>query len=341
MINKINKITWVFFMVIVSMIYVFAATTTSNNNAVAQTITAGETDFLVMDFDLSVASDSVLGGQIPTAGDATVDDIDSDWTSIYYFDAADGGVWDGGADALFVDDGSVYYDVGKDTSIVGITVENTAGILTEPAGWNAFFYDAAAGATFVADDDWMGIDADADGVYTSTNDIAIDCDGEGALAAATAVIQAIAEANFVDNNDAVSEVTRIDTRADVNDDYDAKSFLLYDTSGSVCFWFDVDDSGTALTATNIGCQNASRKVEVTTVTTGMTANQVAGVLATAINGDASFTGNNPENNDVDATVDTVSVVSDGLDIDVGGAFTVAVTTPGEDLVTADYFDFRN
>jgi hypothetical protein len=86
------------------VIPVLAATTTSNNNAPAQTIATDETDFLVMDFNLIVGSDSVLGGQTPTGGTATVDDIDGDWTTIHYYDAVGGGTWNAAADWLGTDD---------------------------------------------------------------------------------------------------------------------------------------------------------------------------------------------------------------------------------------------
>ena len=168
--NSWRLLTFVFALILISASFVFlayAVTTTSNNNAPAQTITADETDFLVMDFNLIVGSDSTLGGLTPAAGTVTVDGVDADWTNIYYFDAVGGGVWNAGADALFVDDGNKYYDA-TETIIAGITTENTGpGVLGEPDGWNLFFKDAADGGAFDKLADWIGIDDDSDDVYRS------------------------------------------------------------------------------------------------------------------------------------------------------------------------------
>lgn len=74
--------------------------------------------------------------------------------------------------------------------------------------------------------------------------------------------------------------------ADVASSLDATFIALSDDVGTVGFWIDVDDSGTTIPA---GASALDRAVEITTVTAGMTATQVAGVVATAINADSKFT----------------------------------------------------
>lgn len=58
---------------------------------------------------------------------------------------------------------------------------------------------------------------------------------------------------------------------------DGKYFIIYDANGSVAYWYDVDNNGTVEPA-----HGASRSIEITTVTSGMTANQVATQTNTAI-----------------------------------------------------------
>jgi len=157
---------------------VWAATTLSNNGAASQTVTADEADFLVMDFNIVVGSDSTLGGVTPTGGDATVDDVDGDWDTIYHYDPVGGGTWAAGTDALWVDDGNKYYDA-TETSIAGITGENTGpGISAtgtpDPANWNIEVHDADDDAGQYTDaDDCIVVDDDADDVYTTDADATV------------------------------------------------------------------------------------------------------------------------------------------------------------------------
>jgi hypothetical protein len=170
---------------------VFAATTTLNNNAPTGTIGGTNTSVLVMNFSLIVGADSTLGGQTPSAGTATVDGVDANWTTVYYYDAEGAGVWNGVTDALFVNDGNIYYDATKDTSTAGIVVENTGpGTLTEPVGWNLFFRDAADGGVFNSGADWIGTDNDADEVYTSAADTLVDADGTATTGAGSTALTA-------------------------------------------------------------------------------------------------------------------------------------------------------
>lgn len=65
---------------------------------------------------------------------------------------------------------------------------------------------------------------------------------------------------------------------------DGKYFIISDENGKIAFWFDVDDSGTAEPA-----HGAPRSVEVNTITTGMTADQVAVEIEKAISSSAPYT----------------------------------------------------
>ncbi len=58
---------------------------------------------------------------------------------------------------------------------------------------------------------------------------------------------------------------------------DGTYFYLYDVNGPIAYWYDVDNAGTPEPA-----HGAPRSVEISTVTSGMTAAQVADVTATAI-----------------------------------------------------------
>lgn len=58
---------------------------------------------------------------------------------------------------------------------------------------------------------------------------------------------------------------------------DGKYFIIYDANGSAAYWYDVDNNGTPEPA-----HGASRSVKITTVTSGMTANQVATQTNSAI-----------------------------------------------------------
>ncbi|MBN2457810.1 hypothetical protein JXB31_01620, partial [Candidatus Woesearchaeota archaeon] len=116
----------------------------------------------------SAAADSTIGGTGPAAGTAIDSSKDVDWTTLYFYDAAGGGAWAVGADSIWVDDGNVYYDSGIDTSIAGITVENTAGTAAAgaiPAAWLFDSIDAAGGGAWNAGADSIIIEADDNDYY--------------------------------------------------------------------------------------------------------------------------------------------------------------------------------
>lgn len=69
----------------------------------------------------------------------------------------------------------------------------------------------------------------------------------------------------------------------VPSDLDGKYVILYDDSGSVGVWFDLDNSSTPPTT------GASRDIEVD-IASGDSVNQLASKFATAMNNDSSFSG---------------------------------------------------
>lgn len=107
---------------------------------------------------------------------------------------------------------------------------------------------------------------------------------------------------------------------------DGTYFLMFDTSGSVAFWFDVDNNGTPIPP---NAALANRNIEVTTVTAGMTQDQVATELRAAINGDSEFSAPAPVANLITVTSDDKATLLDALDgVGTPTGFTFEVTTQG-------------
>ena len=111
-----------------------------------------------------------------------------------------------------------------------------------------------------------------------------------------------------DENEGQSEITQI-TCTDASA-LDGKTFILRDDGGSVGVWFDVDNNGTSQPA---AAGNCTRALEITTVTTGMTAAQVATALAAALTADSKFTATNPSSGVVLCTVDIHQALTDAAD----------------------------
>ena len=122
---------------------------------------------------------------------------------------------------------------------------------------------------------------------------------------------------------AVAEITTVTTVADVGDSLDGIYFIMQEPAGSVAFWIDTDDSGTAEPA-----HGADRSVEITAIVTNDTANTVATVVRAAINGDSEFSAPAP----VGAIITVTNAVAGDI-IDATAetsGFTVAVTSQGAD-----------
>lgn len=121
---------------------------------------------------------------------------------------------------------------------------------------------------------------------------------------------------------AVAEISRYTTVADVSASLDATFFILSDDIGTVGFWFDVNDSGTTIPA---GASAAARNIEITGVTTNMTAAQVAAVVQAAIDADSKFSAT-ALGADVTVTDATAEARTDGNAGDTG--FTFLALTQG-------------
>lgn len=115
------------------------------------------------------------------------------------------------------------------------------------------------------------------------------------------------------------------------ENYDGSYFIIYDEVGSVAFWFDVDDSGTAAPV-----HGADRAVEVTTVTSGMTAGQVGTALYTAIVADSKFEAGSDDTAGTILVQQTVAGVR--IDIAAGTSpIAVSVDQQGSDNYSETYF----
>ena len=127
---------------------------------------------------------------------------------------------------------------------------------------------------------------------------------------------------------AVAEVTSVTPVAAVGGSLDGTYFILQDKDGSVAFWIDIDDSGTAEPA-----HGADRSVEITTIATGDSAAVIAGKLITAIGADSEYS--------AAAGVGDEVLVTDGTAGDRPAAsagdsgFTVSQDTDGSDGVDTD------
>lgn len=90
-----------------------------------------------------------------------------------------------------------------------------------------------------------------------------------------------------DTSKQTTEITILSTDADLDQSY----IVLQDDEGSVAFWIDLDNSGSAVPS-----HGADRPIEVTTVTTGMTVGQVGTELYNAIIADSKFVGISDDTN---------------------------------------------
>ena len=112
---------------------------------------------------------------------------------------------------------------------------------------------------------------------------------------------------------------------------DGTYFVLQDEVGSVAFWIDTDNSGTAEPS-----HGAARAVEIVTVTSGMSATAVGGVVYTAIVADSKFAAGADNG---DGTIEVLSTTygskTAGVDGDTG--FTITVGIAGDAGLDQKYF----
>lgn len=95
-----------------------------------------------------------------------------------------------------------------------------------------------------------------------------------------------------------------------------KGFILYDLSGSVGVWFDVGGGGVE-PAWATAC---TRQLEITGVTAAMTAAEVAGIMRTAIGGEAEY-GAAGSTNNCNVTLAAYGSMPLAEDVDAGFAIT--------------------
>lgn len=108
-------------------------------------------------------------------------------------------------------------------------------------------------------------------------------------------------------------------------------FSIYDENGMAVFWYNIGGSGVQPTVSG-----ANRYVAITTVTGGMTANQVATQTKLAVDADSKFSATVLTN--VVTITDTSTVIDDRIDISAGTTgFTAAVTTQGQATLQSKYF----
>lgn len=127
---------------------------------------------------------------------------------------------------------------------------------------------------------------------------------------------------------AIAEVVSITTLADTAGSLDGLFFTLYDSAGSVAFWFDVDNSGTSAPA---GALSADRNVEISTVNSNDDEFAVAQAIQAVVDADSEF-GAAVASNVVTVTDAVGGVRTDATAGDSG--FTVNVTTQGVDAISS-------
>lgn len=126
------------------------------------------------------------------------------------------------------------------------------------------------------------------------------------------------------SSSAVSEVSTIDTSGAASAAaLDGTFFILQTATGSVGFWYDVDNSGTTQPS---GVDGATTVVEIDTIVTGDTLADVATDTQTEINNISGLTAPAPAGTVITVTVDDEINVPDADAGDTG--FTVAVSTQG-------------
>lgn len=127
---------------------------------------------------------------------------------------------------------------------------------------------------------------------------------------------------------AIAEVSSITTVADVSASLDALYFVLYDSAGSVAFWYDIDNSGTVAPA---GALSADRNVEISTVNSDDDEFNVASKTQAVIDADSEF-GASVASNVITVTNAVGGVVANSSAGDSG--FTVNTTTEGVDAISS-------
>lgn len=205
-------------------------------------------------------------------------------------------------------------------------------------------YDENGKVTF-----WMNSGSDAQPSTGAVRYVAVTyTGGSSASALGTAIKNAVdADAKFAASNvGAVVTITH-STAGDVQDGADGnagftfavttkgqdalagKSFLTYDTNGSVLWWFSYGG------ATQPGYV-ADRYVAITTVAAAQSANTVSGHVKDAMEADSQYTATNASPPTVVATDAATGPRTDAIDIDSGFTITVATQGAGSGIGAGTY-----
>jgi len=214
---------------------------------------------------------------------------------------------------------TVTYTFGSSTErLVGLSGGETFTVTD--LGSDNFRYTFSAGdfSTVVAGD-----------VISILSDAGVSADNSGQFS----IINSVSASKIIDiyNPDGVAtapgtaEETTITTVADTAGSLDGTYFIIYDSAGSVAFWIDVDDSGTAEPV-----HGADRSVEITTITTGMSADDVATQVRNFMVADGQWTASAPVSDEIVATdinVGTRIDAFDGAGAEATG-FTISTTVQG-------------
>jgi hypothetical protein len=131
----------------------------------------------------------------------------------------------------------------------------------------------------------------------------------------------------------VAKVETITCPADVAGSLHLKGVLLQDDAGSVAFWIDVDNAGGTIPA---WASAAARAVEVTTITTGMTAANVAIALRAVIDADAKFSAPAPVGAVITVTHNPAGARAIASANGGGATFSFAILTAGVTAVNAGF-----
>ena len=143
----------------------------------------------------------------------------------------------------------------------------------------------------------------------------------------TAATSEITDVTAIADGAGASSVHTVDTVADIAASLDATYFILTDGAGTVAFWIDIDDTGSAEPA-----HGASRSVKVTGIASGDNASTVAEKVNDAVDADPEFSSTK-----LVATVTTTNDEKASLATGVAGTsgFTVTQTVTGTDPTPLD------
>ena len=127
---------------------------------------------------------------------------------------------------------------------------------------------------------------------------------------------------------AVPEVSSLTTVADTSGSLNLKYFIVYDLSGSVAFWYDIDNAGQSAPA---GASGATRSVAITTVLTNDDEFSVATKTASEVAADSAFNATAVSN----VVTITNAVGGSVPNIDAGDSgFLAQTTTEGVDAISS-------